>query len=108
MPETVYDIDLNGQGDILRVRFATEDGAVIDFLVQYEATIDGKRKAVVRYDSHHGRGHRDMLDWNGRNHHKDWAPEGIGLGAVLTWAVDDLMENWERYRTEFLQRRDHD
>lgn len=105
MPETVYDIDLNGQGDILRIRFATEAGTVAGFLVQYETTINGQRKAVVRYDSHHGRGHRDMLDWNGRNHRKHWAPEGIGLGAVLTWAVDDLMENWERYRTEFLQRR---
>ncbi|MDP9470820.1 MAG: hypothetical protein M3Q71_09130 [Chloroflexota bacterium] len=46
-----------------------------------------------------------MLNWNGRNYRKEWAPEGAGLGDVLTWAVDDLAANWERYRADFLRRR---
>ncbi len=104
MPEKTFPITLSAQ-DSIRVEFVTEGRQVISFVAQYETVIDGERKPVVRYDSAHGKGHRDVLDWNGHTVGKDWLAQGDDFAAGLTFAIDDLEANWERYLTDFLRRR---
>lgn len=77
-------------------------GAVVSFLVQYEATVEGERLPVVRYDSRHGHPHRDRLDRRG-NVTKVWAPQHVTPGEALTAGQQDLLTNWERYKAEFLR-----
>lgn len=60
---------------------------------------------MVRGDSAHGRGHYDLLGWDGETTRKVWAREGLGLGEALTEALADLEANWDVYRTAFLRRR---
>lgn len=105
MPERTYEITLGGAGNYIRVRIVTAKGQVVDFLAQYETTVEGKRTPVMRYDGSHGRGHRDTLDRRGETIRKDWFPEHMTLGESLTEARRQLEANWVRYRDEFLERR---
>ena len=59
----------------------------------------------MRYDSAHGRPHRDMLDWAGRVVAKDWLPEERSLNEAFTFAERDIITNWRSYRADFLRRR---
>ena len=96
---------LNARGDVLRIRFTTEEGNVIDYMVQYEAFIGGEYRPVVRSDSGHERPHLDVLDWNGKTTEKRWAAEGTTNNQALTDAIGDIEANWERYLDGFLRRR---
>ena len=60
--EVSYVDALGGSGNLLRVWILIDTDArrgqkVVNFVVQYEATIDGKREPVARYDCAHGRPH---------------------------------------------------
>ena len=44
-----------------RQKLAAEKRQVKRFVVQYEAYIEGKWRAIVRYDTAHGYFHRDIL-----------------------------------------------
>lgn len=103
MLETTYQLALSAE-DSIRVEFITESGQVISFVAQYETLIDGERKPVVRYDSAHGKGHCDVLDWNGDTIRKDWLDQGADFAAGLTFAIDDLETHWQRYLADFLRR----
>lgn len=94
------------QGDILRVRIRTERGRVVDFVVQYELELAGLPAPVVRYDGSHGRGHRDVLDRRGATivGRKRWLPEEWTLEQALAYGRQDLLQNWPRYRDDFLRR----
>lgn len=90
--------------DELRVRIITEAGRVIEFMVQYEAIIDGQRHRVVRYDTAHGDPHRDLLDADGHTIEKHWLP-GWDFGVALQEALRDLRTHWPQYRADFIRRR---
>lgn len=79
----------------LRIRFIQHRNDVLDFLVQLEALSDGVWRAVVRYDSAHGRPHRDILDRQGREVSKEWLPGTFN--DVLTAGILDLRLDWRRY-----------
>jgi hypothetical protein len=98
---------LNPHGDMLEVWFAAEGAEVTAFAVKLEAFIEGKHREIVRYDTGHGRPHRDVLDWQGKPIHprKRWAPLGTTNNQALTDAIDDITENWERYIDAFMRRR---
>lgn len=85
--------------------FDAPRGVVAAFTAQYEVWADDAWRPAVRYDSAHGRPHRDTLDWSGNVVTKDWLPEGTDANAALAIAVDDLKANADRYRDEFLRRR---
>ncbi len=104
MPETTYQIALSAE-DSIRVEFTTEGGQVVAFVAQYETVIDEERKPVVRYDSAHGKGHCDVLDWNGHTIRKDWLDQGDDFAASLTFAIDQLETTWARHLADFLRRR---
>jgi hypothetical protein len=56
---------------------------------------------VVRYDTAHGKLHRDILHPNGVQN-KDWF-EGYSVANVLTIGQSDIMENWTAYRDLFIK-----
>ena len=63
--EKDYEIDLD-EGGVIRVRRTNERGRIIAFTAQNEPFIEGRFRPAVRYDTAHGRAHRDPLDWNSR------------------------------------------
>jgi hypothetical protein len=97
-------------GDAMRVRIRTRRGQVVDFVVQYEAEIDGQTVPVVRYDASHGQAHRDLLDNRGRtiDGSKVWLPAELGHARAIEYARQDIRQNWRRYRAEFIRRRRHE
>lgn len=92
------------RNNTVRVRFKTVDGNVVDFVVQLETYIEGTYRPVVRYDGSHGRGHRDILDWNGNTIDKHWLPQHMDFNDCLTFARDDIRANWKRYLDRFLEQ----
>lgn len=105
MREVDYDLPLSDVGDVLRTRITVDTQAsrgqkVIDFLIQYETTVDGVRVPVVRYDCAHGHPHRDRYDRQGRQT-KQPMPEHLSRDDALQTARVDLETNWPRYREEF-------
>lgn len=92
-------------GDAIRVRFDAERGSVTAFTAQYEVWAAGAWRPSVRYDSAHGRPHRDTLDWAGNVIAKEWLPEGTGANEALTFAESDMTAHGDRYRDEFLRRK---
>ena len=105
MPERQFELILNERGDRLWVRFVTQRGQVMQYVVRGEAMIEGRAMQIIRCDSAHGRGHCDILGWEGETIRKEWAAEGLDLGESFTEAMNNLEANWERYRTAFLRRR---
>jgi outer membrane usher protein FimD/PapC len=98
--QTIYTVDVDGAG-FVRIVITTQRGQVVHFVVEFEALIDGQHVPVVRYDTAHGRAHRDRLDWQGRVVRKTWLD--LNHAEALTWAQDDIMRNWQRYLTAFLR-----
>ncbi|MGH2534595.1 MAG: DUF7718 family protein [Thermomicrobiales bacterium] len=100
-----YARTLGISGDAVRVRLTTIRGRVTAFTVQYEGLIEEKWMPVVRYDTVHGRPHRDTLDWHGRVVDKEWLTVDIDLNTAATLAERDIISNWQTYRAGFMQRR---
>jgi hypothetical protein len=91
--------------DRLRVRIATGRGRPVnDFVVQYEAQINGTYYPVVRYDSWHGEAHRDLLDSEGHVIRKLWLGRTSDYRDIVDQAVKELQDLWEQYRRDFIGR----
>jgi len=90
----------------LRVRFELERGQVLKFVVQLECHFAGEWVPVVRYDTAHGFAHCDRLHPYGatvktRMNTQDY-------NEALTFAIQDLVDNWSDYRRrykEWLERK---
>lgn len=106
MPKKFYEFDLEDgpQVNWARVRVETERGDPTSFTVQYETTIDEERVPVVRYDTAHGRPHRDLLDRQGRTVGKRFLPEHWTIKEALNHARKDIGDNWGDYRERFMRR----
>ena len=83
----------------LRVRFVSDRGQVVEFVVQLECVFEDGWVAVVRYDTVHGFAHCDWLHpyepttkttMNTRNYNE-----------ALSFALSDLAANWERYHGRY-------
>ena len=89
--------------DRKRHEHVTERGRVIRFVVQYETFIEGEWRPVIRYDTAHGFPHVDRI-------RPDGTVEKIplltkDLEEALTFADQDIDENWERYKAAFVKGR---
>jgi hypothetical protein len=87
--------------DRKRHEHTTIQGKVVRFVVQYETFVRGAWRPVVRYDTAHGFPHVDRISPNG-------SVEKIPLltaelAEALTVADQDIEENWERYKTDYLK-----
>ena len=86
----------------LRVRIDIKNGKVVDIVVQYETLIEGKWKAVVRYDCSHGFFHRDILYPNGEKDKQ--VIEFDNLETALSYAEQDLKDRWKFYKKRYLKK----
>ena len=82
-----------------RVRFETERNRVLGFMVQLECLFGDDWHPVVRYDTAHGFAHRDILRPSGEAE-KTVTPVR-DYNEALTFAIQDLVENWEIYRRRY-------
>ncbi len=76
-----------------------EGQKVVEFRIQYEALMNGEWIVIVRYDSAHGRPHRDLIHSDG-SETKEWF-DIHSSAEVLTIGQRDIMENWPAYRNRF-------
>lgn len=82
-----------------RVWFESEHGRVLGFVVQLECLFNDEWYPVVRYDTAHGFAHRDLLHPAGAT---DKSEISVGdYNQALTFAIQDLRQNWERYRRRY-------
>lgn len=83
--------------DRLRVHFTTERGQVTSItVIQYEAYIDGKWRAIVRFDEAHGFFHRDVMSPVGE--HEKIAQPASDKDLALTEAIAHIKQFWLTYR----------
>ena len=100
MSEKDYTIDLSPDGkNRYRHYHRTIGGQVVEFRIQYEARIEGKWRAVVRYDSAHGYAHTDLLHPDGSQTKTPFW--GRTPGEVLTYGERDIKRNWQIYRAKY-------
>ena len=85
--------------DRVEVRVQTEGKEVLNFAVQYLATIDATWHPVVRFDTAHGGPHIDILSPAGRKETRDL--KGMDNRDALTYALSDIDRRWEFYRQRY-------
>ena len=103
MTEREFLIYLDPETRLCRYRhFHVSKGKkIVEFRIQLEILMDEEWYAVVRYDTAHGKPHRDILSPNGEQT-KDWF-EGYSVEDVLTIGQKDIMDNWPAYRERFVK-----
>lgn len=103
MTEREFLIYLDPETRLCRYRhYHVSDGKeIVEFRIQLEVLVSGEWYPVVRYDTAHGKPHRDILRPNG-DQTKDWF-EGYSVTDVLTIGQKDIMENWTTYRDRFMK-----
>ena len=101
---TGHEAPVGTKGDGYRVRLRVERGRVVRFTVQFEVWLEGHAYPAIRYDSAHGRPHRDTLDWAGRVVKKDWLPDKP-YAEIVKEAILDIKASWQVYREEFERRK---
>ncbi len=74
---------------------------IVEFRIQLEILVDNEWHPVVRYDTAHGKPHRDILTPGGEQS-KNWF-EGYSIAEVLTIGQKDIMDNWLVYRDRFVK-----
>ena len=96
----VYLLTLN---DRKRHQHVIDRGRVIQFVVQYETFVEGEWRPVIRYDTAHEFPHVDRIRPDGTV--EKAALLTNDLGEALTFADQDIDENWERYKEAYLTGR---
>lgn len=89
----------------LRVKFNLEQGRVRQFMVQLECEFENDWLPVVRYDTAHGFAHCDRL-----HPYKDTVKTGLvtqNYNEALTFAIQDLTNNWQEYRRRYQEWKEH-
>jgi len=78
----------------------TEAGKITNFSVQLEVHTGGTWREVVRYDCAHGYAHKDCYNIEGKRRKINVF---MNFEEALTFADDDINENWKIYRQKFLK-----
>ena len=77
----------------------TDEGDVACFSVQLEVFVNNRWQVVIRYDSSHGFAHIDQYKLDGR---KDKKELHLNISEALTFADEDIKNNWKVYQKHFL------
>jgi hypothetical protein len=78
----------------------TDAGKVVKFVVQLEVKSEGTWKPVLRYDCSHDYAHKDSYSIKGRSRKMNLF---MGYEDALSFADDDIDDNWQIYRERFLR-----
>lgn len=99
MPEKQYlillDIDARK-----RHYHRTEGGKITKFVVQLEIKVENAWKEAVRYDCSHSYAHKDSCNIRGEQRKINLY---LDYEDALTFADEDINENWTVYRERFLR-----
>ncbi|MEA3338825.1 MAG: hypothetical protein U9R15_02560 [Chloroflexota bacterium] len=85
--------------DRYRHRHHTESRPVKEFRIQYEAFIENHWRPIVRYDTAHGRPHKDMMHPDGSETKEYFF--GYTPGEALTYEERDIKRRWLQYREQY-------
>jgi len=99
MTYTSYVINLTSDGRNRYRHYHLVEKKILEFRVQYEAYLQGKWHAIVRYDTAHGFAHRDVMHPDGtttKTSFQQW-----DYPAILTYGERDLKRNWASYRKTY-------
>jgi len=100
--ETRYVINLSPDGkNRYRHYHVSEKGQIIEFRIQYEAYLEGRWRAIVRYDTAHGFAHRDVMHPNGTQTKTSFQP--FDFATMLTYGERDLKRNWASYCEDYIR-----
>ena len=78
------------------VDFQSIQGKIVAFVVRLAHIRGGVDTDVARYDTAHGRPHRDLMSPTGRLREKYWV-EDLSFDRAMNRAIDDFKENYEAY-----------
>ena len=103
MPEREFLIYLDPESRLCRYRHyhVSKGSEIVEFRIQLEILVADEWYPIVRYDTAHGKPHRDILAPYGEQS-KDWF-EGYSVADVLTIGQKDIMDNWSAYRDRFIK-----
>ncbi len=90
--------------DRRRYSHVKQGARIVRFTVQYETLVGSEWFPVVRYDCAHGAAHKDVLDIRGREE-----KHLIGMSDLreaIATADADIRSNWQRYKAQFLGKRE--
>ena len=85
--------------DRLRVSALKRKGRILKFVVQYEAFIENKWRAIIRYDTSHGFAHKDIMHYDGEQEKQPlYFPD---LNIAFTFAIQELKISWRWYKMAY-------
>ena len=88
------------EDNIVRIRFETEHGQILSFVVQLECFFEGYEwLPIVRYDTAHGFAHRDTLHPKQETEKTELAVRDYNEG--MNYAIEDIKANWQFYRRRY-------
>ena len=90
--------------DRVRCRIEIRRGKIADFIVQYEISLAGDWRVVVRFDTFHGILHKDLQYPDGTSQ-KQWLAD-TNFDEGLNFSYNHIQENWEIYRASYLSKLD--
>jgi hypothetical protein len=100
MVQVRFLIPLQGSSiDRYRHYHLLERGRIKEFVIQYEAEISGVWREIIRYDTAHGKPHKDILHPAGTESKEYF--ELYTHAEVLTFGQNDIRKNWKTYRQRF-------
>jgi hypothetical protein len=85
--------------DSLRHSHTMQRGRLVRFCIQYEAWVGDKWTPIVRYDTAHGRPHRDLLHPDGTQTKEEF--RGYSAEDVMMLGERDIKSNWRKYREAY-------
>jgi len=103
MPSKHYTIWLN-ESTYIVVDFESVQGEITSFVVRLGHIRDGLDRDVARYDTSHGRPHRDVVLPAGRLWQKTWMGESE-FDNAMTLAINDFKRNHEEYCLAQIEKR---
>ena len=83
----------------ITVEFDRIQGELVSFVVRLMLNLESRSICIVRYDTAHGRPHRDVLNASGRLVEKHWLL-GLSFSEALNYAIHDFKKNHETYPNE--------
>ena len=95
MPSKLYTLWLNPTTYIV-VDFQSLEGEILAFVVRLVRVVSDEHLDVARYDTAHGRPHRDLVSIRGRLRKKSWL-KNADFKESLTYAIEDFKNNYESY-----------
>ena len=94
---TRYRINLSFT-DYIRIVFDRIGKEVVQFAVQYLASIEGEWQPLVRFDTAHGRPHMDISHPDGSQETRELPFDNYN--TALSYAINHVKTRWQFYREQ--------